>query len=419
MDEFNPFQGTYDTMESLADQIGQVLDCPITIEDEQHRLLAYSSHEQNFTDEARLATIIGRRVPASVIDRLWEAGVLQALNQSEDPVQVPLLASVGLGHRVAISIRKGTDVLGYIWAITTHAFTAEENRLLKLAAKAASPKLLQLRTRGRKEQERQQEFFWKLLTDQGWTQARGVEMARQLKLQIPAETCVVIFQLDEFISAKTYDQISYLVTMHPQVRALLHVLDQTQLVLLIGHETNKRLSEATCVHFLNTIVEQMKERFHIEVAQAVCGRVIQSLGNIHVSYREALDVLQLKQLLPEEMANIYDYRNLGFYRFLPAMLEQRRSEESEHPVLADLRKYDDRNHSNLVITLEIFLKHDQNVKQAATILHIHVNTMLYRLKRISEVGDLDLTNTAVKVSLYLELLLDKLIGQGRIPSKRL
>ena len=246
-----------------------------------------------------------------------------------------------------------------------------------------------------------------------------MEMARQLKIQMPAETCVVIFQLDEFISAKRYDQISYLVTMHPQVRALLHVLDQTQLVLLIGHETNKRLSEPTCVHFLHTIVEQMQQRFHINVAQAVCGSVIKSLGKIHVSYQEALDVFRLKQLLPEEMANIYDYRNLGFYRFLPAMLEQRRLEETEHPVLAGLRDYDERNHANLVTTLEAFLKYDQNVKQTASMLHIHVNTMLYRLKRISEVGDFDLTNADVKVSLYLELLLDKLLGQGRLPpSKR-
>ena len=58
----DPFKYSLDRLEDVADQISDVLNCPITIEDTHHRLLAYSTHN-DFTDPARTSTIISRRVP--------------------------------------------------------------------------------------------------------------------------------------------------------------------------------------------------------------------------------------------------------------------------------------------------------------------------------------------------------------------
>lgn len=71
----DPFKGTFGSLENLADTISEVLHCPVTIEDANHRLLAYSTHEDS-TDPARIATIIGRRVPEKVINSLWRDGVI-------------------------------------------------------------------------------------------------------------------------------------------------------------------------------------------------------------------------------------------------------------------------------------------------------------------------------------------------------
>ena len=62
----------------FADRISSVLGCPITIEDGNHRLLAYSTHDDT-TDQARIMTIIGRRVPEKVINSLWKDGFIPAL----------------------------------------------------------------------------------------------------------------------------------------------------------------------------------------------------------------------------------------------------------------------------------------------------------------------------------------------------
>jgi DNA-binding PucR family transcriptional regulator len=58
--------------------------------------------------------------------------------------------------------------------------------------------------------------------------------------------------------------------------------------------------------------------------------------------------------------------------------------------------------------LEVFLNNDSNAKDAAEVLHVHTNTMNYRLKRISEIGEINLTNMDQKVTLYLDLKTERL-----------
>ena len=49
--------------------MSDLLGCPVTVEDVNFRLLAYSSHEK-VTDAARIATIINRQVPENLINSL-------------------------------------------------------------------------------------------------------------------------------------------------------------------------------------------------------------------------------------------------------------------------------------------------------------------------------------------------------------
>ncbi|WP_353625757.1 hypothetical protein [Bacillus sp. JCM 19041] len=107
------FNQPFDSLDDFADAISERLHCPVTIEDSNHHLLAYSSHEDE-TDAARISTIIGRRVPERVINRFWKDGVIPTLNKSDEPLVIPTISDIGLGNRVAISIRKNEEVLGYI-----------------------------------------------------------------------------------------------------------------------------------------------------------------------------------------------------------------------------------------------------------------------------------------------------------------
>src|SRR6476620_6498054 len=86
-----------DDLFALADAAAALVDAPVTIEDAQSRVLAYSSR-QDVTDPARVSTIVGRRVPEEVLASLRARGVFRRLARSSEPVLVPADPSAHIGR---------------------------------------------------------------------------------------------------------------------------------------------------------------------------------------------------------------------------------------------------------------------------------------------------------------------------------
>ncbi|MBR0404635.1 MAG: helix-turn-helix domain-containing protein [Eggerthellaceae bacterium] len=78
-----------------------------------------------------------------------------------------------------------------------------------------------------------------------------------------------------------------------------------------------------------------------------------------------------------------------------------------HPALEALERYDAENQAELRHTLAAYLRHERNQLLAAKELHVHANTMRYRLQRIREVAGLTLEDEAelkyLRLSDWLEL----------------
>ena len=404
---FDPFKESFDSLEKLADVIGTVLARPITIEDAHHRLLSYSTHDQE-TDQARISTIIGRRVPEKVINSLWKHGVMQRLANSANPVRVSAIDAVGLGNRVAISVRKDGEILGYIWVIEEQQRLDEDQILhLQQAAIAVSRKLLQLRISRIKEEEEQREFFWQIFTGHLQSHEKIKTKAEQLKLVFASAFCVIVFQFHEEISVKDYEQTGYVMNTTQKLRVIFSVYESNQLIVMVGPRAKEELTWQHGTEFTKTVILQMRERFNMVQLIGGAGGIYKSYDQIVTSYQEALTVIRIKQQFPFETQDVFDYQRLGFYRFLPIIMAQIEAEDYPNLALQKLHEYDEKHQTQLLESLEVFLNHDSNTKAAAGALHVHINTLLYRLKRISEIGDIDLNNPDQKFSLYLDLKIAK------------
>ena len=79
------FNEVYANLDEFAEKVSLLIGCPVTIEDSNHQLLAYSTHSY-IMDEARILTIMGRRVPEKVINSLWKEGIIPTLLNSSEPV---------------------------------------------------------------------------------------------------------------------------------------------------------------------------------------------------------------------------------------------------------------------------------------------------------------------------------------------
>lgn len=403
----NPFKGSFGTLENLVDRISEVFHCPATIEDANHRLLAYSKHSEE-TDHARIQTIIGRRVPEKVINSLWKNNILPKINNSDEPIRVHNIHEVGLGDRIAIAIRKNKEVLGYIWALEVdYKFTESDFILFKKAAQVAKSQLLQLQGRQKREQEGVQEFFWQLLTGNIHTQREVKKKFEGFHLSPPAKLSVVVFKFQEEITAPMKQQITYLLSITQQLRSIFHVIDHDELILL-SSPYSKELTDKQIHLFIEKFVQHMDRNFHIHHILSGFGTIQEDYTKIEQSYQEALTVIHYKQKFPNEVKEIASYQQLGIFRYLDMILEKNQSENYRNRSLTKIQEYDRLHQTQLVKTLETYLNLDSNVNETAKQLHIHINTLSYRLKRIAEVGEVDLRNANQKMTLFIDLKLDKL-----------
>ncbi|MGG6310920.1 PucR family transcriptional regulator [Paenibacillus macerans] len=405
-DIFEPYS---DNLEMLAEKINDVLGRPVTIEDANHRLVAYSSHLPE-TDAARLATIVGRRVPDRVIGSLWRDGVIPRLLESETPVRIAAIGEIGLSERVAIAIRSNTRVVGYIWVLEADKpFTEPEMALLMKAAAAARPKMAQWQLQRRKEDEAHKDFFWQLLTGHIPAESLIREKAHHIGISLPPLFHVVVLQFASEVKEAWQRQVmEKFAPVSAYSRIVLRVVDKNQLILLcapIVHKTKEGVAGQ-----LGAIHRNLQAFFREHYAGLAGGCLYGEYGRLEDSYREALLLLQVKQQFPEETNGIVMYSDLGYYRYLPLIWQESRKHGGVSEQLMKLQAYDLEHHSELLHTLEVFLSHDSNAKTAADALHVHTNTLNYRLKRISEIGGIDLTSMEQKVTLYLDLKAERFGG---------
>ncbi|MET3292717.1 UNVERIFIED_CONTAM: DNA-binding PucR family transcriptional regulator [Brevibacillus sp. OAP136] len=397
-DYFNQFQQA--DIDELADVIAELVQNPITIEDSDHKLIAYSSHGDS-TDQARWSTIMGRRVPEKVLTRLWKDGVFAQLLTCDEPVHIPAKDEVGLGNRVAIAIRKGTEVLGYIWAQeVVRPITPHDDEILKQAARAAVPRLVQRQGKRKAEEQRRKEFFWELLLGNHVSESAIRKKAESLTLVLPSPYLICMIDA----SGVHLEQFLYPLLMRDK---LLWVLDGTQLILFIGLPAVASKEGTTITQYVEQFLHEALSRVGEQMI-AGYGQSYQGYTDIVKSYREAQQVLQVKRIFPQETSTIQGFQQLGIYRFL---LQLKRWGDTEGYVsqrLAKLKRYDRENQANLLETLETFLDLAGRVNLTSKRLHIHINTLSYRLRRIEEILELDLDDQNQRTSLYLDLKMDKL-----------
>lgn len=117
--------------------------------------------------------------------------------------------------------------------------------------------------------------------------------------------------------------------------------------------------------------------WHVRVA---AGTMCRDYTEFHVSYQEAVETLALGRGL-HGSDFVFRYEELGIYRQLnnlPRAELQLLVDEMLGPVL----EYDRKHHGSLLHSLGIYLVHNRNGAEAAIALHIHYNTLRYRLEQI-------------------------------------
>lgn len=106
-----------------------------------------------------------------------------------------------------------------------------------------------------------------------------------------------------------------------------------------------------------------------------------------------------------QAAPVTYFGDLGLYQLLTALGENPEASRFFRKTLKPLIDHDDNRNAELVETLDAFFACHGNLSQTAARLHIHRNTLTYRLERIANITRLDLDDPDARFSLQLALKL--------------
>ena len=109
------------------------------------------------------------------------------------------------------------------------------------------------------------------------------------------------------------------------------------------------------------------------------------------SYQDATLALELARCR-QAGGVVLAREQLGIYGMLARSLDPEGLRSCILPTLAPLLRSDDQRGTEHLRTLRAYLAHDRHLQQAADALHLHVNSLRYRLHRIEQLLALDLHN---------------------------
>jgi hypothetical protein len=134
-----------------------------------------------------------------------------------------------------------------------------------------------------------------------------------------------------------------------------------------------------------------------------------SVGESWTDIRGAAEQARYARQLAEHSqrrASVVNGAELSAYQLLLAAVPAELRDSYRERVLGPVLAYDAEHESDLVHTLRVYLDCSGSWKRAAERLHLHVNTLRYRIDRIGELTGRDLTTLAAQVDLHIALHLD-------------
>ncbi|HEY4453945.1 MAG TPA: helix-turn-helix domain-containing protein [Pseudonocardiaceae bacterium] len=385
-------EGGLSDLFQLADAVAAVVDAPVTIEDANSRVLAYSAR-QELTDPARVATIMGRRIPDDVLARFRSRGVFRELSRGRTTIFVPAQQD-GTLPRLIVPIRMGGELLGSMWAVVPDRVPEARAAAFADAGSVVALHLLRRRAAVNAQRRHSTEQVRALLEGRGSTRVAAAELGfADVPHRVVAIDTVGKGTEDELaaegLRLALWERLTAGVGRRPAVaelnrllyaivpdepgtggwaalRAALSELDTEQLLVAAGAPAP--------IAELPTSREQAQETLGLLRAGLVAGRV--------ADYEQEWAVLALHRAA--NAASVAGVTELG--------------------PLSGLRAQDEENGTDYLGTLYAWLRHPGDPRAAGKALSIHPNTLRYRMRRIVEITGFDLDDPNLRLALLVQLV---------------
>ena len=401
-----PLAGEND-LYGLAQTVAALTGGLVSIEDERSQLLAYSATD-GAADELRMLSILGRAGPADYLRRLRERGVFDRLRTERSAVEVPADDQLGWRRRLVVDIRPlgrsevaggggAHSSLGTIWIQEGRQPLDPDAGSVLEGAAAIAARLIE-RARGAPTQEALQ--IQRLLGLRGGSvDIPSLSAALSLPSSGPAAVIGIAGRnadSQRWAGPAPIADIAAAVRLHASAYApesLVATTDARIYVLI------PRTRPGGLPRWIGGMLDRLTRRTGIDLRAAVAAPVA-ALAEIAAARVEVDRVLDRPGT--ERVSTLAESRTsvlLGEIADLVAGQDQLRDPRLQALVDDDLTR-----DGSLVSSVAEYLDRFGDVRTAASALHVHPNTLRYRIRRAEQVLGMRLDDPADRLLLQLQIL---------------
>jgi len=332
---------------------------------------------------------------------------------SDDELQKQGLA------RVMLPVQIPHEIVGYLSLIgASDDFDHLERLLMGQAAPILSLEFARERERSKVESRYQSEAFMDVVQG-SYQQVEEIQArARLLGHDLSVPQAVVIFELapDETSYTAGGPHTHWSKRMREELLRTwpnAWVIHEPRRVMALLPCPNVTTPRETASHLsdeeaLLTSLERAQSRLQPQQARhkpfysGGIGQISHEIHTIPQAWREAQQALEIGRRLFGE-GKLHSFSRLGIYRLLFPLYGEQALLDFYQETLGPLLDAENRSHQALLETLEGFFRCNGNLSETARTMHLHRNSLLYRLSRIEELLGRSLEDAELRLSLQIAL----------------
>jgi hypothetical protein len=403
-----------DELFTLADACAAVIGASVTIEDTRNRVLAYSE-AHDLTDPIRVSTIVGRRVPADVVSHLRARGVFRHLARSTEPIFLPAADDGTLGARIVVPVHAGGEWVGSIWGTVEQPVPEETLRPLRDIAAVVALHLLRLRA--------ESDLGRRLVRERLRAALAGDPVAAGATLAAPPWRVVVLGPAPSTEVERRLAVWESLCRRAAWQRPTLLAVDEDVVAIVTDRPSGVGAAGPGTWTWLARLANQANTTQ--EWAWVAAGSPIGDAAELGLGLSSAREVARLRAagvVVGATVTPEHAWASLVVTRAVSALppvgpvgsgasvgsggsgprLGSGSSGEDAEAAVGPIGPGDALD-ATLVETLRAWLDHPGNLKAAATALHVHPNTVRYRMAQVRAHLGVDLNDPTVRLALALQV----------------
>jgi DNA-binding PucR family transcriptional regulator len=394
---------------AIAESLGSMLRCTVAIADAAGRLLASAG------STGRPGTR-DRRVAATYEQARERVGKELDL----ETVVIPAApGEPGGTEGVVVPVVLDEEVAGHLWALQPRApFGPPQRQALTRAAAVVALALLKERTAQEVEWRLSRDFFDDLFDAEGQSADALRARARQLGADLSRRHTVLVIRRDpaeESTGALQDDREAY------AQRSLLSLVQRTgggwggatltatrsDHVVVLWDDAEPNRSALEFAEHLSREIQAYASGWTATICVGPSCADVREYGD---AYRLTCGVLDLVQQ-SDRRDRIVSLDSIGAYRLLLQVKRPQELQSFAESMLGTVHVYDRKHQTQLGATLRAYMANRCNVSVTAKALHVHPNTVAYRLRRVEELLGIDLSDPQAMLHLQLALMIERILGE--------